>query len=196
MKDFVVSFRNFDAFVKMQLLCVAVASFSWALVIPIITKLQGLLWTTYVIAGFMILARTSAFISPFFKHISLKRSFEVIVVLTIMYLFSLFTYFYSVHLFLIIEMILMFGYGIIFSIYTINYDVYIMKRYDQDVFKDIQYIEQMIMAAAGITGFLITGVVDFISNSIEASLYSFMFMLLISLTVDIYNYNKYWKDIK
>lgn len=93
-------------------------------------------------------------------------------------------------------MILMFGYGIIFSIYTINYDVYIMKRYDQDVFKDIQYIEQMIMAAAGITGFLITGVVDFISNSIEASLYSFMFMLLISLTVDIYNYNKYWKDIK
>ncbi len=124
-----IAFKEFDAFVKMQFVSIAVASFSWALIIPIITKLQGVLWTTYVIAGFMILARTSAFISPFFKHISLKRSYEVIVVLTILYFFSLFIYFYNVHLFLVVEMILMFCYCIIFSIYGINYNMYIMKHY-------------------------------------------------------------------
>lgn len=195
MKEFIVSFRNFDAFVKMQLLSIAVASFSWALIIPIITKLQGTLWTTYVIAGFMILVRTSAFISPFFKHISLKRSYEVIVILTAVYLFSLLTYFHNVYLFLIIEMLLMFGYGIIFSIYSINYDMYIMKQYKPEVFRDIQYLEQMIMAASSIAGFVITGTIDLISNSIETSLYCFMFMLVVSLGVDIYNYKKYWTEM-
>ncbi len=73
--------------------------------------------------------------------------------------------------------------------------MYIMKHYKADVFRDIQYLEQMIMAGSSIAGFVITGGIDIISNSVETSLYCFMVMLLVSINVDIYNYRKYWKEL-
>ena len=84
---------DFDAFVKMQMLSIGVASFSWALIIPIITKLQGTLWATYMISGYLIFSRSSAFISPLFRKIKLKTSFQVIVGLTGVYFLILFVYF-------------------------------------------------------------------------------------------------------
>lgn len=195
MKSFTKSFVDFDAFVKMQMLSIGVASFSWALIIPIITKLQGTLWATYMISGYLIFSRSSAFISPFFRRIKLKTSFQVIVGLTGLYFLTLFVYFLNVHAFLVLEAVLMFSYGVFLSNYIINYNMFIMDNYKSDIFRDIQYFEQMIMAGAAIFGFVITALIDVFTNQIGSSIICFMFMIMVSLGVDIYNYRVFWKNI-
>ena len=37
--------QDFDQFIKMQLYAIAEVSLSWSLMVPIIIKLQGVLWT-------------------------------------------------------------------------------------------------------------------------------------------------------
>lgn len=195
MKSFTKSFMDFDAFVKMQMLSIGVASFSWALIIPIITKLQGTLWATYMISGYLIFSRSSAFISPLFRKIKLKTSFQVMVGLTGVYFLTLFVYFLNVHTFLVIEAILMFSYGVFLNNYIINYNMFIMGTYKADIFRDIQYFGQMIMAGAAIFGFLITAMIDVFANDMGTSIICFMFMILVSLGVNIYNYMMFWKHI-
>lgn len=196
MYDLLRSYKTFDNFIKMQLLNVMVACFSWSLIIPIITKLQGTLWAAYMISGFLSLNQLSAFVSPFFKHISLKTAYIAMIALSIIYFCSLILYFYDPYVFLYTESVLMFLYGITMSIYSINYDVYIMNRYNQHVFKDIQYINRMLVAGAAILGYGITAMIDLVVSNIATTIICFMVMLGISLCIELVNYNYFWKNIE
>ncbi len=69
MKELLNSYKDFDSFIKMQLLVIFVISLSWALILPIVTKLQGLLWATSIISAFMIIHKLAAFIMPYFKGV-------------------------------------------------------------------------------------------------------------------------------
>ena len=196
MKELFNSYKGFDNFIKMQLLVIFVISFSWALIFPIVAKLQGLLWATSIISAYMIVHKLSTFIMPYFKNTSLKQSYKWLIILDILYLLFIPTYFIDPLLFLYSEAALMVVYGVVLSIFGISYDAYLMETYNTRIFKDVQYVERLFMAVAGIVGYSIVIFIDVISSSIEVSLYTFMCILAINVLFQLYNYKYFWNNLK
>ncbi len=198
MKELLNSYKDFDSFIKMQLLVIFVISLSWALILPIVTKLQGLLWATSIISAFMIIHKLAAFIMPYFKGVSLRVSYRNLIILDFLYLASVPLYFYDPLVFLYTESALMVIYGIIMSIFGINYDAYLMERYQTKTFKDVQYLERMTMAVSGIIGYLIVIAIDILSKDMGTSIKVFIVLLTINLVFQVYNYKYYWNkfDLK
>ena len=189
------NYQNLDKFIKVQLFVLFIVTLSWSLVIPIVTKLQGLLWTTSMISVYLILHKLSVFIMPYFKKISLKTSYKTLIVLDIVYMLSMFIYFIDIDMFIYTEAILVVVYGLCVSVFGINYSMYVMKKYDEHIFKDTQYLEQIAMAIAGIIGYLIVIVVGEIIQDMGANIKIFMVFILLNLFIQLYNYKKYWKNL-
>ncbi len=95
MNELFNSYKRFDTFIKMQLLVIFVISLSWALILPIITKLQGTLWATSIISAFLILHKLSTFAMPWFKNFTVKETYKLLVILDGLYLVSIPIYFLS-----------------------------------------------------------------------------------------------------
>jgi len=189
------SYDKFDAFIRMQFLVLFVINFSWALIIPIVTKLQGMLWATSLISGLLILHRLSTFLMPLLKKVTLKGTYKVLIWMDFLYLVGIPLYFVSPMGFLYTEALIMVFYGLYVNMLGINYNVFLMEKYQAEIFKEVQVVSAMIMSVAGIVGFVIVALIDIISSSIETSLYFFMALLTINLMFQLYNYKYYWKDI-
>ncbi len=54
MKEMYKIYKDLDEFLRMQIIIVGLISFSWALIIPLVTKLQGMLWITSLISAYLI----------------------------------------------------------------------------------------------------------------------------------------------
>jgi len=173
-----------------------IVTLSWSLVLPIVTKLQGVLWTTSMISAYLILHKLSVFIMPYFKEVSLKSSYKTLIILDIVYMLFMFIYFININVFIYVEAILVIIYGLSVSIFGINYSMYVMKKYDSTVFKDTQYVEQIAMACAGIIGYLIVIVVGEVTKDMGMSIKFFMVFILFNLLIQFYNYNKHWKYLE
>ena len=171
-----------------------VISLSWALILPILTKLQGMLWATSIISMYLILNRFSAFLLPYFKNTSIKKSYRNMITLDILYLVSVPLYFVDPLLFLYTEATLMFVYGIILSIFGISYDAFLMTKYNTSTFKDIQYSERIVMAVAGILGYAVVILLDIFSNNIETIVYTFIVILSMNVLFQLFNYRYYWNE--
>lgn len=195
MKELIKATKKFDNFLKMQLYVIFIISMSWSLILPLITKLQGLLWATSIISIFLILTKLTAFIAPRFKNIKLHLAYRNLIILDGLYLLSLSTYFISPLLFLYVEGVLMLIYTIIMSVFGIRYDAFLMKKYDITTFENVQYAERISMATASIIGYSIVVLLDLFTNSISTVLYVFIIILLINLLMQIYNYIFYWKRL-
>jgi hypothetical protein len=63
-KSLIKYYRSFDGFLKMQLAIILIINLGWALIIPIVYKMQGMLWTTSMISGYLILSRATGLVSP------------------------------------------------------------------------------------------------------------------------------------
>lgn len=192
MRELFQAYKKFDDFVKMQLLMLGIISLSWALIMPIITKLQGMLWATSIISGYLILHNLSVFLMPLFKKLSLKESYRWFIVLDILYLTFIPIYFWSPLAFLYTEGFLMVVYGLIMGVFTINYDAFVMTKYETKTFKDIQYAERMFMAVAGLMGLAIVAMIDILTSDIGTSMKVFMGILTINLGFQFYNYKTFW----
>ncbi len=127
MKDMMKSFKDFDDFLKTQIIIVGLISFVWALIIPLITKLQGMLWTTSIISAYLIAQKASAFIYPYFKDMKINKCYKSLIILDILYAISLTIYFVNINVFVYVEALLTLVYGIIISVFTINYNTYVGK---------------------------------------------------------------------
>lgn len=143
----------------------------------------------------MILNQMSSFICPLLKNISVKKSYGLIIILTVLYEFSLPLYFVDVQTFLMTDVFLEFLFATAVSNYVINYNAFIMERYNTDIFKDVQYYKNMICSIATIIGFTIVSVMDLLFKTYEITIICFMVMIFISICVEIYNYKAYWTDI-
>lgn len=194
MKELYKSYKGFDNFIKMQLMVIFVISLSWALILPILTKLQGLLWATSIISAYLILHRLSAFLLPYFKDTSIKQAYKNMIVLDVLYLVSVPIYFVDPLLFLYTEATLMVIYGVILSVFGISYDAFLMNKYNTSKFKDIQYSERIVMAIAGIIGYLIVIFLDVISPNMDVAIYTFMVILTANVIFQLFNYRYYWND--
>lgn len=191
-------FKNtlkFEKFIKVQLFVLFVVTLSWSLVLPIVTKLQGLFWTTSMISVYLILHKLSVFIMPLFKNISLKKSYEILIILDVIYMLSMGVYFYDIKLFIYTEAILMVVYGLSLSIFSINYKLYIMKSYNTNTFKDTQYAEQIIIAIAGIVGYTVVIFIEGMTHDMNLNIKIFMIFIFFNLLVQFNNYKKYWKSL-
>jgi len=87
-------------------------------------------------------------------------------------------------------------YGLSVNVFGINYSMYVMKRYDEEIFKDTQYLEQISMAFAGIIGYTIVILVGEITQDMGMNIKFFMIFILFNLLLQLYNYKKYWRKIE
>jgi hypothetical protein len=195
MRALYLSYKDFDSFIKMQLVVIFVISLSWALILPIVTKLQGLLWATSIISGYLILHQLSVFLMPMMRNVSLKQSYKWMIWLDFIYCISVLLFFYDELIFLYTEATLMVAYGIVISVFGINYDAFLMEKYSTESFKDIQYVERMVMAVAGIVGYLIVIFVDVLSEDVGTSIKVFLVILMVNLGIQLYNYKYFWNDL-
>ena len=194
MRELYKSYQGFDGFIKTQLMVMFVISLSWSLILPILTKLQGLLWATSIISAYLVLHRLSAFLLPYFKNTSLKQAYKNMIILDVLYLLSVPLYFIDPLLFLYTEAALMVIYGVMLSVFRISYDAFLMTRYDTSKFKDIQYSERIVMSVAGIIGNLLVIMLDVISSNIGVAIYTFMVILSVNVVFQLFNYRFHWND--
>ena len=190
------NYKKFDKFIKFQLFVLFIVTLSWSLVIPLVTKLQGMLWTTSMISIYLILHKLSVFIMPYFKKISLKTSYKTLIILDVVYMLSMFVYFIDIELFVYIEAIIVVIYGLCVSVFGINYSMYVMKKYDEHIFKDTQYLEQIAMAIAGILGYLIVIIVGELIQDMGVNIKIFMMFIIVNLLIQLFNYKKYWQNLQ
>lgn len=195
MNELIKNYKKFDNFIKVQLFVLFIVTLSWSLVLPIVTKLQGLMWTTSMISAYLILHKLSVFIMPYFKKVSLKSSYMSLIILDIVYLLSMVIYFIDVEYFIYTEAILVVVYGLAVNIFGINYRLYIMDRYKANIFKDTQYSEQIAMAVAGIIGYAIVILVGEVTQDMGMSIKVFMVFILFNLAIQVHNYKNYWASL-
>jgi hypothetical protein len=195
MKELYVAYKKFDSFIKMQLVIIFVISLSWALIMPIITKLQGLLWATSIISSFLILQQLTAFISPLFKDLHLRTAYRNLIFLDFLYLISLYTYFIDPLVFLYTEGILMLIYTIIMSVFGIRYDAFLMNKYNTQIFEYVQYVERISVATAAIIGYSVVLLLDIFTHDLSMVIFVFTVILSINLCFQMYNYIYYWKKL-
>lgn len=191
-----ITLQDFDQFIKMQLYAITIVSLSWSLMVPIIIKLQGVLWTASIISGYLIIQKLSVFIYPYFKNWLLKQSYKYLIILDVFYMLSLPLYFYDPLIFIYVEAGLVVIYGLIMNVFGINYDAFLMNKYSTNIFKDIQYVERIYMASAGIVGYLIVIVIELFTEKLDTIILIFFVMLGFNLVIQIYNYKKYWVELK
>jgi hypothetical protein len=82
------------------------------------------------------------------------------------------------------------------NVFGINYDAFLMNKYSTNIFKDIQYVERIYMASAGIVGYLIVIVIELFTEKLDTIILIFFVMLGFNLVIQIYNYKKYWVELK
>ena len=195
MKELKESYYKFDDFLKAQLLLLIVTSLSWSLIVPIIIKLQGLLWTTSIIAAYLIIGKMAIFIMPYVKNTKLKTLYKIRFVLEFIYFLSLSLYFIEPVYFLYMESSLAVIYGIFMQTFLINYNTFLIDEYNSKVFQDTQYIEKLFLSGASAIGLLIVIIIDYITPSIDDNIKVFAIFIAISLCLQFLNYMKFWRNI-
>ena len=196
MREFFKAVRKFDSFIKMQLLIEFVVSLGWALILPIVAKLQGLMWTLSAIAIYGIIKQLSNFLLPLLDNITLKEAYKLIIIMDILYLVCIPLYFVDPVIFLIAEATVIVIYSVIMNKFNTIYNRFVAHKYSESVYNHIQNAEKMTNSAASIIGYLVVVSVEFISSDIEVAMYTFMVILLISIAFELYNYLTYWTEEK
>lgn len=190
-KNLIRYYKSFDDFLKMQLLIILIINLGWALIIPIVFKMQGLLWTTSMISFYLILSRATGLLSPYFRNVELKQSYFNLISLDFLYMLSINVYYFNKECFLYIEALLAVFYSIFFTVFQINYNAYIMSKYETDIYKDMKYCESAASSIAGILGY---ATVIFLEHTIGSSnsIIAFEVILIFAFWLQIYNYKKYY----
>jgi hypothetical protein len=175
----------------MQLAIILIINLGWALIIPLVYKMQGLMWTTSMISGYLILSRATGLVSPYFRNIELKQSYLNLIILDFFYMISINLYYFSGELFLQVEAFLGIIYSVFLTVFHINYNAYVMDKYETEIYKDMKYCET---AAASIAGILGYSIVILLENSFGSrnSIFIFEVILILAFWLQIYNYKKYY----
>jgi len=191
MKEIFTNFKKFDSFLKDQLLIGLFIQCVWALVVPLIYKLQGLLWSTTYISIYLILLRTSGLIVPYFKGLKLKKVYKSIIILNLIYALSATLYFYNQFYFLWAEVLLSVLFGINSQLLSIAWDVYVVDRYKKEVFENYKYCAAFRDSVGGIGGYSLVAIIYAFLNETQ-SMKLFIFMMVFALFAQTYNYKKHY----
>ena len=194
-KELYNDFKSFDRFLKDQLMIGLYIQCTWALISPIIMKLQGMLWTTTYISIYLIMIRLGGLISPYFKGTHVKKSYSTIICLNFTYVFATLLYFYDQLFFLWTESFLSIFFCVNSIVLHIGWDVYVVDKYKKEVFEQYKYCATFRDGVAGIGGNLIVIVIFYFLNE-NQSIALFIFLMIFALMLQLYNYFIHYRDME
>jgi len=194
-KELYNDFKSFDRFLKDQLMIGLYIQCTWALISPIIMKLQGMLWTTTYISIYLIMVRLGGLISPYFKGTHVKKSYSTIICLNFTYVFATLLYFYDQLFFLWTESFLSIFFCVNSIVLHIGWDVYVVDKYKKEVFEQYKYCATFRDGVAGIGGNLIVIVIFYFLNE-NQSIALFIFLMIFALMLQLYNYFIHYRDME
>ena len=195
MKELISNFKNFDRFLKDQLLIGLFIQCTWALVSPLIMKLQGLLWTTTYISVYMIMMRMAGLFVPYFKGTHIKTSYRTIICLNVLYVIATCLYFYDQSIFLWTESLLSVFFCINSVVLHIGWDVYVVEKYGKDTFENFKYCATFRDSVGGIGGYsIVIGIYQFLDE--YQSMKLFVFLMLFVLLLQVYNYFTHYSKME
>ncbi len=195
MKEMYSNYAKFAAMLKMQLTILFIIVLSYSMIIPITTKLHGQIWTITLISVYLIGQNVGALVAIYLKNWTLRTLYRIIIIIDITQLIVISSYSINAELFIILESITMFGYSVVIKAYMINYATFVTERYTSTVFKELQYVEGVVMGTAGIVAYLTALLLDTLVGSIAIALAVVFAINAIAIMVENYSYNKYFKGI-
>ena len=195
MQELIRNFRSFDKFLKDQLLIGLYIQCTWALVTPLVYKLQGVLWTTTYISIYLIMMRMSGLIVPYFKGTHIKTAYRNIIFLNLLYVIATCLYFYDQRLFLWTESFLSVFFCVNSAVLHIGWDVYVVEEYNKKTFEDYKYLATFRDGLGGIGGNLICIGIFSILNEFQ-SMKLFVFLMVFVLLLQLYNYRTHYTDME
>ena len=195
MKELIKNFKGFDRFLKDQLMIGLFIQCTWALVSPLIMKLQGLLWTTTYISIYMIMIRMAGLFVPYFKGTHIKRSYRSIIGLNVLYVIATSLYFYDQSVFLWTESLLSVFFCINSVVLGIGWDVYVVDKYEKETFEDFKYCATFRDAVGGIGGYSLVIVIYQFLNEYQ-SMKLFVFLMVFVLLLQLYNYRTHYATME
>ena len=195
MKELIKNFKSFDRFLKDQLMIGLFIQCTWALVSPLITKLQGLLWTTTYISVYMIMMRMAGLFVPYFKGTHIKNAYRSIIFLNVLYVIATGIYFFDQTLFLWTESFLSVFFCINSVVLGIGWDVYVVEKYEKKTFEDFKYCATFRDAVGGIGGYSIVIIIYQFLNEYQ-SMKLFVFLMVFVLLLQLYNYQTHYKNME
>lgn len=139
-----------DRYLTLKLWLVFFGGLAYTILIPLITKLHGLHWTTTIISAYMLLTRISGLIAPYFRGLSLYRCTQLWVVLDLVYGSVSAIYFLDIATFLYVDAILLFLVLVINSVYLVNFNAFCMSNYGEQTFKDYTYTQHKVNSISGV----------------------------------------------
>ena len=195
MKELIKNFKSFDRFLKDQLMIGLFIQCTWALVSPLITKLQGLLWTTTYISVYMIMMRMAGLFVPYFKGTHIKKTYKSIIFLNVLYVVATSIYFYDQTIFLWTESLLSVFFCINSVVLHIGWDVYVVDKYGKETFEDFKYCATFRDSIGGIGGYSIVIIIYQFLNEYQ-SMKLFVFLMVFVLLLQVYNYFTHYAEME
>ena len=195
MKELIKNFKSFDRFLKDQLMIGLFIQCTWALVSPLITKLQGLLWTTRYISVYMIMMRMAGLFVPYFKGTHIKKTYKSIIFLNVLYVVATSIYFYDQTIFLWTESLLSVFFCINSVVLHIGWDVYVVDKYGKETFEDFKYCATFRDSIGGIGGYSIVIIIYQFLNEYQ-SMKLFVFLMVFVLLLQVYNYFTHYAEME
>ena len=195
MKELIKNFKGFDRFLKDQLLIGLYIQCTWALVSPIVHKLQGMLWTTTYISVYMIMMRMSGLIVPYFKGTHIKTSYKSIIFLNLLYVLATPLFFVDQHWFLWSESFLSIFFCINSVVLGIGWDLYVVEKYDKETFENFKYCATFRDGLGGIGGNLIVIGIFSILDQFQ-SMKLFVILMVFVLLLQLYNYRTHYTKME
>ena len=195
MKELIKNFKSFDKFLQDQLLIGMYITCTWALINPIIMKLQGLLWTTSFISFYLILMRVGGIVAPYFKGTHIKDSYKAIIFLNSLYVVSTLLFFVDKNYFLWAESFLSIFFCINSIVLHIGWDVYVVNKYNKETFENYKYCSTFRDGIAGIGGNVIV-IAIFSVLSQQQSMKLFVMLMITVLLLQVYNYRIHYSSME
>jgi hypothetical protein len=163
---------------------------------PIVAKMQGMYWTTTMIALYMIFARSSGLFVPALRWMSLRQAYKSLISLDTIYILGTLAYYVDFTLFLYIEATLAVIFPILVEIFYINYNLYVVEKYGKDKFEEISYINSLTNAVGGALGFGTVILLDFLIGDTPKQIGVFIGLFVFFLLLQIGNYRRYFLDME
>ena len=195
MKELIKNFKGFDRFLKDQLMIGLYIQCTWALVTPLVHKLQGMLWSTTYISVYLIMMRMSGLIVPYFKGTHIKVSYRNIIFLNFLYVIGTCLYFYDQNVFLWAESFLSIFFCVNSVVLHIGWDVYVVEKYSKETFEDYKYLATFRDGLGGIGGNLIVIGIFSVLDQYQ-SMKLFVFLMVFVLLLQLYNYRTHYATME
>lgn len=189
-------YKALDQFLIDQLHIRLLIVWIWSIVVPIMFKLQGTYWSTTIIGIYLITQQCSKLLVPYFRWLSLKQVYFLLICLDFIYAFTSWTYFINPEWFLYCEALLACLFPILIEIFGINYNLYVVEHYSKKEYETIQYLGSLVFTIGGGAGYLTSVVFDLIYNNSNYSMKTFCFLFIIILVFQILNYRKNYREMK